>query len=91
VVNLLPEKVETEEKSEGNRDVVVLTEIHHCTGYKPAITQGTPPSRAKCYPSTLRYTYKSCSRVTEQVLALGDKAAATGKRVNPRKMRRQGR
>lgn len=46
MVTLLPEKVETmEEKSEGNRGVIVLTEIHHCTGYKPAITQGTPSSR----------------------------------------------
>jgi hypothetical protein len=29
------------EESEGNRDVVVLSEIHHCTGYQSAITQGT--------------------------------------------------
>jgi hypothetical protein len=58
VVNLLPKKVETrEEKSEQNQDVVFLTEIHHCTGYKPAITKGPPSSRGKCYPSTLRYTY----------------------------------
>jgi hypothetical protein len=80
VVNLLPKKVETrEEKSEQNQDVVFLTEIHHCTGYKPAITKGPPSSRGKCYPSTLRYTYKSCSRVTEQVLASENRAAATKK------------